>query len=148
MKTAWCAPLLLLIAGCSGQQPLPQPTVTVTASITPPAPPSQQPPPEPTTTTPPPDPTVQPTTQPPKPPTPPGTARNAVVPAVVGLNHQLAQDTMQAAGFYYLAEVDATGKGRLLVNDRNWVVVTQSPVAGTTAALDTKIVLSSKKIGE
>jgi len=55
---------------------------------------------------------------------------------------------MQAAGFYYLSEVDATGKGRLLVNDRNWVVVTQSPAAGTTAAADTKIVLSSKKIGE
>ncbi|WP_202806476.1 PASTA domain-containing protein [Kribbella catacumbae] len=129
MKIAWCAPLLLLVAGCSGtQQPQLPPTVTVTASVTPPAPPSQQPPSEPTT--------------------PPTTARSAVVPAVVGLNHQLAQDTMQAAGFYYLTEVDATGKGRLLVNDRNWVVVSQSPVGGATAAHDSKIVLSSKKIGE
>jgi hypothetical protein len=67
---------------------------------------------------------------------------------VVGVNHQLAQDTMQAAGFYYLTEEDATGQGRLLINDRNWVVVTQSPQGGTTAALDSKIVLRSKKIGE
>jgi hypothetical protein len=67
---------------------------------------------------------------------------------VVGLNHQLAQDTMQAAGFYYLTEEDATGQGRLLINDRNWVVVSQSPEGGTTASLDSKIVLRSKKIGE
>jgi hypothetical protein len=67
---------------------------------------------------------------------------------VVGLNHQLAQDTMQAAGFYYLTEEDATGQGRLLINDRNWVVVSQSPPGGTTASLDSKILLRSKKIGE
>ncbi|MFF0267211.1 PASTA domain-containing protein [Kribbella sp. NPDC004536] len=71
-----------------------------------------------------------------------------VVPNVVGLNHQLAQDTMQAAGFYYLTEVDATGQGRLLINDRNWVVVSQQPAGGTKAPPDTKIVLRSKKIGE
>ncbi|WBQ05415.1 PASTA domain-containing protein [Kribbella sp. CA-293567] len=83
-----------------------------------------------------------------KPPTPPQESRSAVVPNVVGVNHQLAQDTMQAAGFFYLTEEDATGQGRLLVSDRNWVVVTQSPEAGTTAAVDSKILLRSKKIGE
>jgi hypothetical protein len=67
---------------------------------------------------------------------------------VVGVNHQLAQDTLQAAGFFYLTEEDSTGQGRLLVNDRNWVVVTQSPAGGTTAAIDSKILLRSKKIGE
>ena len=71
-----------------------------------------------------------------------------MVPNVVGVNHQLAQDTMQAAGFYFLTEEDATGQGRLLVNDRNWVVVSQVPTAGTTAPLETKILLRSKKIGE
>ncbi|WP_344239701.1 PASTA domain-containing protein [Kribbella hippodromi] len=74
--------------------------------------------------------------------------QTGVVPNVVGLNHQLAQDTMQAAGFYYLTEQDATGQGRLLINDRNWVVVSQSPAGGTKAASDTKILLRSKKIGE
>lgn len=72
----------------------------------------------------------------------------ATVTVVVGLNHQLAQDTMQAAGFYYLTEQDATGQGRLLINDRNWVVVSQQPAGGTRAAPDTKIILRSKKIGE
>lgn len=81
--------------------------------------------------------------------TPASTAvQTGVVPNVVGLNHQLAQDTMQAAGFYYLTEEDATGQGRLLINDRNWVVVSQEPQGGTQAASDTKIVLRSKKIGE
>jgi hypothetical protein len=78
----------------------------------------------------------------------PSLPRAGVVPNVVGLNHQLAQDTMQAAGFYKLTEEDATGKGRLLVNDRNWVVVTQEPAAGTQATADSTIILRSKKIGE
>jgi hypothetical protein len=47
------------------------------------------------------------------------------VPNVVGVNHHLAQDTMQAAGFYNLTGEDATGQGRLLISDRNWVVVSQ-----------------------
>jgi hypothetical protein len=71
-----------------------------------------------------------------------------VVPNVVGVNHQLAQDTMQAAGFYNLAEEDATGQERLLINDRNWVVVSQQPKGGSRAAADTTIILRSKKIGE
>jgi hypothetical protein len=81
-------------------------------------------------------------------PAPPPSAQTGVVPNVVGLNHQLAQDTMQAAGFYFLTEEDATGQGRLLINDRNWVVVSQAPAAGTHAPPDTKITLRSKKIGE
>jgi len=129
MKVVLCAPLLLLVVSCGGdQQPQQPPTVTVTAPATAA------------------DPTTPQQTAPTSPP--PGSARSAVVPAVAGMNHQLAQDTMQAAGFYYLLEEDATGKGRLLVNDRNWVVVSQSPDGGSTAALDTKIVLRSKKVGE
>ncbi|MEV6417059.1 PASTA domain-containing protein [Kribbella sp. NPDC051718] len=128
MRIVWCVPLLLLSVSCGiSEQPRPAATVTVTAT-------------QPT------QPTASQT--PTRPPTPPQTAQAAVVPAVVGLNHQLAQDTMQAAGFYYLTEEDASGKGRLLINDRNWVVVSQSPEGGTTASLDSKIVLRSKKIGE
>lgn len=78
----------------------------------------------------------------------PSSVQTGVVPNVVGLNHQLAQDTMQAAGFFSLAEEDATGKGRLLINDRNWVVVTQQPAGGTRAPADTTIILRSKKNGE
>ena len=77
-----------------------------------------------------------------------GVADIAVVPDVVGLNHQLAQDTLQASGFYLLDEQDATEQGRMLLYDRNWVVVSQSVPAGTSVPADTMITLSSKKIGE
>lgn len=77
-----------------------------------------------------------------------GAATQAVVPDVVGMNHQLAQDTLQANGFYLLLEEDATGQGRQLVWDRNWEVVSQSVAGGTTASIDTAITLSSKKTGE
>ncbi len=70
------------------------------------------------------------------------------VPDVVGDDHQLAQDTMQAAGLYNLAEEDATGQGRMLIVDRNWTVVSQSPKAGAKVNEDTTIVLRSKKDGE
>jgi hypothetical protein len=70
------------------------------------------------------------------------------VPDVVGLDHQLAQDTMQAAGLYNLAEEDATGEGRLLLFDRNWTVVEQEPVAGTMVNEDQTIILRSKKDDE
>lgn len=77
-----------------------------------------------------------------------GAATQAVVPDVVGMNHQLAQDTLQASGFYALLEEDATGQGRQLVWDRNWEVVSQSVAGGTAAPIDTTITLHSKKIGE
>jgi beta-lactam-binding protein with PASTA domain len=70
------------------------------------------------------------------------------VPNVVGIDHQLAQDTMQAAGLYNLAEEDATGQGRMLLWDRNWTVVSQDPPAGDMVSPDTTIVLRSKKDDE
>jgi hypothetical protein len=70
------------------------------------------------------------------------------IPAVVGKNHQLAQDTMQAAGLYNLREEDATGQGRILIWDRNWVVVRQNPPARRRVPPNTVITLYSKKIGE
>ena len=70
------------------------------------------------------------------------------VPDVVGKDHQLAQDTMQAAGLYNLSEEDATGQGRVLIIDRNWTVVEQDPPAGTSVGEDATITLRSKKDGE
>lgn len=81
-------------------------------------------------------------------PPPASSADTAAIPDVVGMNHQSAQDALQAAGFYYLTEEDATGQGRLLVSDRNWVVVEQVPAAGTTVAKTEKILLRSKKKGD
>jgi hypothetical protein len=70
------------------------------------------------------------------------------VPNVVGHNHQKAQDEMQAHGLYFLVEKDATGQNRLLLWDRNWVVVRQTPAAGKLVDSATTITLYSKKIGE
>jgi beta-lactam-binding protein with PASTA domain len=68
-----------------------------------------------------------------------------VIPDVVGMDHQKAQDTLQAAGFYYLTEEDSTGQGRMLVSDRNWVVVEQVPAAGAAVPQSDKVLLRSKK---
>jgi beta-lactam-binding protein with PASTA domain len=70
------------------------------------------------------------------------------VPDVVGHDHQAAQDEMQAAGLYNLAEEDGTGQGRALIIDRNWTVVEQDPAAGTLVSPDQTITLRSKKDGE
>lgn len=70
------------------------------------------------------------------------------VPNVVGQDHQLAQDTMQSAGLYLLDERDCAGQDRLLLWDRNWVVVEQDPPAGGQATEDTVVTLCSKKRGE
>jgi hypothetical protein len=70
------------------------------------------------------------------------------VPNVVGKDHQLGQDTMQAAGLYNLREEDATGQGRLLIYDRNWTDVRQDPSAGSKVDPDAVVTLFAKKDGE
>jgi beta-lactam-binding protein with PASTA domain len=64
------------------------------------------------------------------------------------MDHQLAQDTMQATGLYALAERDASGRGRLLLNDRNWTVVRQTPKAGTRVSENRTVTLYSVKDDE
>jgi beta-lactam-binding protein with PASTA domain len=67
------------------------------------------------------------------------------VPNVVGMNHQAAQDRLQAAGFFNLRERDCTGRGRLLLFDRNWKVKRMSPKAGTRVSTKRAITLCSVK---
>lgn len=78
----------------------------------------------------------------------PSPVRRIKVPDVVGMNHQEAQDLLQSRGLYMLQEEDATGQHRLLLWDRNWVVVRQDPKAGSRVREDETITLYSKKIGE
>lgn len=70
------------------------------------------------------------------------------VPNLVGVNHQDAQDRLQALGLYNLHEEDATGQGRFLFFDSNWVVVRQQPAPGRRVGENAPITLFSKKIGE
>jgi hypothetical protein len=54
-----------------------------------------------------------------------------LMPDVVCVDLQFAQDTIQTAGVWLSRSVDATGQGRMQVMDRNWTVVGQEPAAGT-----------------
>jgi hypothetical protein len=133
-----------VLAGCGADdaaapEAAPQ-TVTVTRQSTSAAPAQ-------TSTVAPPAPTAADSSPPPAAVDPPD-AGGIVVPDVVGENHQDAQDTMQDAGLYNLAEQDATGQGRLLLWDRNWVVVSQSPPAGSRVNDGAAIVLSSRKYSD
>lgn len=70
------------------------------------------------------------------------------VPDVTGMNHQDAQNAMQAAGLYNLREVDGTGRGRPLLVDRNWVQTGQSPPPGTKVAPGAVITLTAVKYSD
>jgi hypothetical protein len=77
-----------------------------------------------------------------------GAATSKRVPNVVGMNHQAAQDRLQAQGFHNLRERDCSGRGRLLLFDRNWRVVRQSPKAGRRVRTTRVIVLCSVKYSD
>ena len=70
------------------------------------------------------------------------------LPDVVGMNHQKAQDFLQSRGFYNLRERDCSGRGRMLLWDRNWKVVRQSPRAGTRVSTSRAITLCSIKYSD
>ena len=53
------------------------------------------------------------------------------MPNVVCMNLQEAQDTIQRAGVFFSRSFDGTGKGRMQIFDRNWIVVSQEPASGT-----------------
>jgi len=74
--------------------------------------------------------------------------QEGVLPDVVCMDLQLAQDTMQAAGFFNLASQDGTGKDRSQILDRNWVVTGQQPSAGEKPASKAAVVLTAVKDGE
>jgi hypothetical protein len=75
-------------------------------------------------------------------------ARRARVPNEVGKNHQAAQDDLQAHGFFNLRERDCSGRDRLLLFDRNWRVVRQSPRAGSRVSTNRAITLCSVKYSD
>lgn len=74
-------------------------------------------------------------------------AAPAIMPAVVCMNLQAAQNLIQSAGVFYSRSQDATGKGRAQISDRNWVVVSQTPAPGSPVT-EGQAVLSVVKIGE
>src|SRR3954463_12864787 len=75
-------------------------------------------------------------------------ARRVRVPNEIGRNHQGAQDDLQAHGFFNLRERDCSGRGRLLLFDRNWKAVRQSPRPGARVSVNRAITLCSVKYSD
>jgi beta-lactam-binding protein with PASTA domain len=75
-------------------------------------------------------------------------AERDVVPNVVCMDLQLAQDKAQAARLTRTSAEDASGRRRRMVNDRDWVVVEQSPPAGTRASWGTRLVFRALAYGD
>ncbi|GAA2062272.1 PASTA domain-containing protein [Williamsia deligens] len=82
-----------------------------------------------------------------QPPVAAGAAAGGVMPSVVCMNLQEAQDLIQQQGVFFSRSHDATGQGRRQVLDRNWVVVEQSPAPGTPIS-EGDADLGAVKIGE
>ena len=70
-----------------------------------------------------------------------------IMPNVVCMNLQAAQDEIQKYGVFFSRSTDATGMNRLQLFDRNWVVIKQTPKAGQPVT-ELEAVLSVVKIGE
>lgn len=74
--------------------------------------------------------------------------RAGVVPKVVCLDLQSAQEAMREAGFFLVLAKDGLGQKRYPLVDRNWVVVGQSAAPGSTPEETAKIELTVVKYGE
>jgi hypothetical protein len=70
-----------------------------------------------------------------------------VMPDVVCMNLQDAQDAIQRAGVFFSRSHDATGQGRHQFLDSNWQVVAQTPEPGTPIG-EFEPVLDVVKYGE
>lgn len=78
----------------------------------------------------------------------PASSATKRLPNVVGMNHQTAQNRLQAAGFHNLRERDCSGRKRLLLLDRNWKVKSMSPNAGQRVSTKRAITLCSVKYSD
>ncbi|MEU1281737.1 PASTA domain-containing protein [Streptomyces sp. NPDC005805] len=155
MKRVWAGGVAILVigTGCGaamsendGTAPAgsakagPQPTVTVTATATETARPTATATKTVTAT-----PAEKPKKADDKPAEKAPTVEMGTLPNLVGLTHQDAQDTAQAAGFYSLREKDHTGMERMLLMDRNWKVCKQEPTPGKHAVEKTITLYSVKQ---
>lgn len=75
-------------------------------------------------------------------------AETFVMPPLVGVNLQRAQDLLQSRGSFLLTQTDGTGQDRYQVLDYGWKVCAQDPVAGTVTDLATLVELVAVKLSE
>lgn len=69
------------------------------------------------------------------------------MPNVVCMNLQDAQDLIQTTGTFFSRSFDATGRGGSQLVDRNWIVVSQEPAAGSPL-VEGQAMLGAVKYGE
>lgn len=132
-----------VMAGCSSSG---ETTAVSEASSTGSAPATTTPTPTTTATT-----TMEtslpPAAEPPVVPAPEVVAAPVLMPPVVCMNLQAAQNLIQDAGVFLSRSEDATGAGRMQVNDSNWIVVGQTPGVGVPIE-EGDAVLSVVKVDE
>ncbi len=140
------AAAMSFVSACAGE-PAPAETVYVTVEPAPVAP-SQEPADDPSTpeatTEPINDPAAAPTADVPDEPA----AETFTMPPLVGVNLQLAQDTLQALDSWLMDQEDASGLGRMQINDSNWTVCAQDPGPGSVVPVETVVTLWSVKLDE
>jgi hypothetical protein len=64
------------------------------------------------------------------------------MPNLIGHDLQGAQDAIQsltADAVFYSGSTDLTGKGRMQIDDRNWVVCSSTPAPGAAFTESTKV---------
>jgi beta-lactam-binding protein with PASTA domain len=71
-----------------------------------------------------------------------------VMPNLVGMNLQDAQDTLQSEGSFLLTQTDATGMERFQVLDSNWKVCSQVPAPGVKVPLERMVDLRAVQLDE
>jgi hypothetical protein len=72
----------------------------------------------------------------------PSSADSWTMPNLIGHDLQGAQDAIQSLtsdAVWYSASTDLTGKGRMQIDDRNWVVCSSTPAPGATFTESTKV---------
>jgi hypothetical protein len=72
----------------------------------------------------------------------PASADTWTMPNLIGKDLQGAQDAIQSLtsdAVWYTGSTDLTGKGRMQIDDRNWVVCTSTPAPGAAITESTKI---------
>jgi hypothetical protein len=69
-------------------------------------------------------------------------ANTWTMPNLIGKDLQGAQDAIQSLtsdAVWYSGSTDLTGKGRMQIDDRNWVVCSSTPAPGASFTESTKI---------
>lgn len=75
-------------------------------------------------------------------------AETFIMPSLVGVNLQKAQNLLQARGSFLLTQTDGTGQGRFQMLDLGWKVCAQDPAVGTVTDILTLVELITVKVSE